>query len=170
MRKSLVVLITVLSAGVAMADTASVEDPVGDSGTSLDIVEVSHSHRGNLLRHDVTMAEVWTNEEFRSISARIWLPDGDPAEDRNLYIGLNEDGSFRGNLYGRRLRGFANVYRVDDRTIRFELSPKLLSDVPIERYSYRVAAMGSFECPPDVVCAPPPPDLAPDRGRIRHKL
>jgi hypothetical protein len=172
MRRLILVVLILAPSSWATADTSSVPDDPTDSGTTLDIAEVQHSHGGaGVLRHDITMTDPWTEEDFESIGAHIYLPDGDASEDRTLWIHVNEDGSFRGNFFGqRRLRGFANVYRIDDRTIRFELTKKLLSDEPLKRYSYKVQAMGTFECPPGVTCAPPPPDLAPDKGRIRHDL
>ncbi|MDQ3986744.1 MAG: hypothetical protein M3280_09635 [Actinomycetota bacterium] len=164
-------LVLSLLGGFALADTRSTNDDGNDSATDLDIAQVTHSHHGKLLRHDVRMQEAWTNEEFRSINARIFLPDGDRSYDRQLVIHINPDGSFRGNFYGqRRLRGFANVYRVDNRTIRFELTKKLISDAHLDRYAYRVIASGTFDCPPDVICKPPPGDAVPNSGRIRHNL
>lgn len=177
---ALVVVIAI--GGSVSADTRAVDDPQEGIYTPIDVQVASHDHSpqretseggrfgGSVLVHDVTMYDAWSNDQLHSIELR--LTSRDWRHPRQLFVARNDDGTFYGTIWTRdRLRGYARVYRSDDRTLRI-MFPKSALGENVHRYRWAAVMTGPWECPSEPggpVCAPPPPERVPDRGSVLHR-
>lgn len=107
-----------------VADTQSTPDP-DDTDIALEIVQATHGHYRDsggrrYLAHTVTAAEPWANETLENHSLVFFFSlDRDAPSERGLFFETNPDGSLSAVMTGEgKTRGFARVWRPDDRTVK----------------------------------------------------
>lgn len=163
-----------LNVRTAIADEVLVADPTGDGNP--DVVSVSHLHSSRqgdprTLVHEVTFSEGSSSAEIERVTIRVWLPDGDRSDDREIAIERNADGSFMTAVLGARgIRGYGNTYWKDGSTLRTEFTRSSLA-TGLRRYKWNVRVF--FQCPPaeqDACGDGMTEDLAPNAGRLTHIL
>lgn len=179
MRRALVrflILTALATPAAALADTRSVEDPPNPN-QELDPVRATSGHdesRKRVLVHTITTAEPTCCGGLYELTLRIWLPHGKRSgPDRQIVVTGNGYGPtpFEGLVYDRRarVRGQANVWRPDDRTLRIEFDRRLLRRKPT---SYEWVMLVQSACRPPIEyypCGGPKFDRVPDTGRIEHR-
>jgi hypothetical protein len=130
----------------ASADNRSFNDP-NDTDGPFDIASVLEGHRhprqeerSNQLVHEMQMYEAWVNGEassYTSLEFQFNL-DHDESVERTLRITPNADDSLYAVMTDRRdrVRGYARVWRPDDRTVRVVFPLRLLK-AGIQSYRWR---------------------------------
>ena len=163
--------LTLAASAVAMADTRTVSDP-RDRSQKVDPVAATHGHHASLegvVTHTIEAAEPISAADLLGVNLRIWLPDGDAAPDREVYVAENPDGSMYALVTDAkgRPRGYGNAWMPDRRTIQVDLAEMMLSR---KLSTYRWRALVSFECSSSEGECMPERDRIPDSGRIRHDV
>lgn len=166
----------------ASADQASVVD-TQNPDQAMDPVEATHGHSGDLddvLVHTVLAREPWHDGDLYKLELRMWFPNKTATWDRKIVVTLNDiDEESRSSWQALfkdkrgRIRGHANAWRSNDRSLRIEFSRRLL---PMKFDSYRWVARATVPCqpPPDAPhaqpCGGPRLDRVPNSGKVLHKL
>ena len=186
MTRRVVVCLLALLLGVvgtsAFADRVDRRDPDDTTGV-LDVGLIAHGHdkvhfrtsggsyTQKLLVHTITMRESWDNDLLRS-GNKLWVYfnlDRDGKQERSLLIRANPDGSLYGEMFagptgGSYVRGYARIWRPDDRTLKLAF-PAFLLDSKLDTYRWRVYT--AYSDPADPTC--PCEDFAPDLRYLRHR-
>lgn len=178
-RVVITMMLVVLMGSSALADQKTVQDP-RDEDQRMDPVEATHGHADNLddvLAHTVTAAALWEDGDLYELEVRIWLPNRTKQWDRRIVVASNRiddetRSSWEALFFDKRdrIRGHANAWRPDERSLRIEFSRRLLP-AKFDTYRWVVRAIvGCRSAEDGGLCGGPKLDRVPDSGKVRHNL
>ncbi len=174
-------LVAMALAGVAVADTTTVDDRRNVRANLFDIKRASAGHRSNLLRHTVDTFRSWRSKELkmsrrqpRIICIYVWKAGRDAGKKQDFEIcSAFKDGKLRASVLQvrpkRKRVGTAKVRRLSKRSITYDLDPKAIGDPD----SYQWQAVSGYTgkgCPRDPPYQFGCDDSAPTGGVRVHDL
>ena len=133
-------LVAMALAGVAVADTTTVDDRRNVRANLFDIKQASAGHRSNLLRHTVDTFRSWRSKELkmsrrqpRIICIYVWKAGRDAGKKQDFEIcSAWKDGELRASVLQVRPKhkrvASAKVHRLSKRSITYDFDPKAIGD------------------------------------------
>jgi hypothetical protein len=169
-----------LQKDVVVVDPHTAVGDADDTPGALDIStveqtqEVSQSSITTEVVHRITMFESFTDDQLAGpayLELGFDLNKDESRFERILTVDMDErDGTIRASMLNTatgQARGYAAVFRSDERTLELRFPPALLQEGAHDYGWYAFVDSGSSDaCPPETPCT----DRAQDSGLIRHQL